>query len=187
MEPYDRIEEVEGVSPVLRGRGSVLSIRFGNTSYDMLAVDPDRLSEVAWYREDFSEDPLPEVMAKLKGNEIPLGVTLPERANAVQVLVKADRPHPTVGMAVRVRDANGRYFTYGLGRLESSTWRLYSAELRDNRERRFSLLPKRPFTLVSIILGETDFENSLAPGSILIDTARFRPWTSSRTSPDGTR
>ena len=174
VEPYDRIEEVKGVSPVLRGRGSVLSIRFGNTSYDMLAVDPDRLSEVAWYREDFSEDPLPEVMAKLKGNEIPLGVTLPERANAVQVLVKADRPHPTVGMAVRVRDANGRYFTYGLGRLESSTWRLYSAELRDNRERRFSLLPKRPFTLVSIILGETDFENSLAPGSILIDTVRVR-------------
>ena len=174
VEPYDRIEEVKGVSPVLRGRGSVLSIRFGNTSYDMLAVDPDRLSEVAWYREDFSEDPLPEVMAKLKGNEIPLGVTLPERANAVQALVKADRPHPTVGMAVRVRDANGRYFTYGLGRLESSTWRLYSAELRDNRERRFSLLPKRPFTLVSIILGETDFENSLAPGSILIDTVRVR-------------
>ncbi len=174
VEPYDRLKEVEGVSPALRGRGSVLSIRFGNTSYDMLAVDPDRLSEVAWYREDFSEDPLPEVMAKLKGNEIPIGITLPERANAVQVLVKADRPHPTVGMAIRVRDANGRYFTYGLGRLESSTWRLYSAELRDNRERRFSLLPKRPFTLVSIVLGETDFENSLAPGSILIDTVRVR-------------
>ena len=174
VEPYDRIKDVEGVSPALRGRGSVLSIRFGNTSYDMLAVDPDRLSEVAWYREDFSEDPLPEVMAKLTGNEIPIGITLPERANAVQVLVKADRPHPTVGMAVRVRDANGRYFTYGLGRLESSTWRLYSAELRDNRERRFSLLPKRPFTLVSIVLGETDFENSLAPGSILIDTVRVR-------------
>ena len=174
VEPYDRIKDVEGVSPALRGRGSVLSIRFGNTSYDMLAVDPDRLSEVAWYREDFSEDPLPKVMAKLKGNEIPIGITLPERANAVQVLVKADRPHPTVGMAVRVRDANGRYFTYGLGRLESSTWRLYSAELRDTRERRFSLLPKRPFTLVSIVLGETNFENSLAPGSILIDTVRVR-------------
>ena len=172
--PYDRMEEVEGISPALRGRGSVLSIRFGDTSYDMLAVDPDRLSEVAWYREDFSEDPLPEVMAKLKGNEIPLGITLPERASAVQVLVKADRPHPTVRMGVRVRDANGRYFTYGLGLLKSSSWRLYSAELRDNRDRRFSLLPKRPFTLVSIVLGETDFENSLAPGSILIDTVRAR-------------
>lgn len=174
VEPYDKIKDVEGVSPVLRGRGSVLSIRFGDTSYDMLAVDPDRLSEVAWYREDFSEDPLPEVMAKLKGNEIPLGIELPERAAAVQVLVKADRPHPTVGMSVRVRDANGRYFTYRLGFLESSTWRLYNAELRDNRDRRFSLLPKRPFTLVSIILGETDFESSLAPGSILIDTVRVR-------------
>ena len=172
--PYDRMEDLDGVSPALRARGSMLSIRFGDTSYDMLAVDPDRLAEVAWYREDFSEDPLPEVMAKLKGNEIPLGITLPERANAVQVLVKADRPHPTVGMGVRVRDANGRYFTYGLGLLKSSTWRLYNAELRDNQNRRFSLLPRRPFTLVSIILGETDFESSLAPGSILIDTVRVR-------------
>ena len=175
VEPYDRMKDVEGVSPVLRGRGSVLSIRFGNTSYDMLAVDPDRLSEVAWYREDFSEVPLPEVMAKLKGNEIPLGIELPERASAIQLLVKADRPHPTVGMGVRVRDANGRYFTYGLGLLKSSTWRLYNAELRDNnRNVRFSLLPRRPFTLVSITLGETNFENSLAPGSILIDTVRVR-------------
>ena len=175
VEPYDRMEDLEGVAPALRGRGSVLSVRFGDTSYDMLAVDADRLSDVAWYREDFSDDPLPEVMAKLRGSEVPLGITLPERANAVQLLVKADRPHPSVRMAVRVRDANGRYFTYGLGFLESSTWRLYNAELRDRRRSmRFSLLPERPFTLVSIILGETDLERSLAPGSILIDTVRAR-------------
>ena len=175
VEQYDRIEEVEGAAPALRGRGSVLSVRFGDTSYYMLAVDPDRMAEVAWYRDDFSDDTLTDVMAKLKGNEIPLGIPLPERANAIQLLVKADRPHPTVGMGVRVRDANGRYFTYGLGFLESSTWRVYNAELRDGRRNlRFNLMPKRPFTLVSIILGETDLESSLASGSILIDAVRVR-------------
>ncbi len=174
LDPYDRMEEIEGAAPVLRGRGSVLSLRFGDTSYDMLAVDPDRFSDVAWYREDFSEEPLPAVMERLKGGEIPLGIALPERARAVQALVKADRSHPTVAMSVRVRDANGRYFTYRLGLLESSSWRLYDGELANRRNPRFSLLPKRPFTLVSLMLNETDLERSMASGSILIDTLRVR-------------
>ena len=174
VEPYEKMKQVEGASPVLRGRGSVLAVDFGDSSYRMLAVDPDRLGDVAWYREDFSDDPLPEVLEQLKGNEIPLGIPLPERARAIQVLVKADRSHPTVGMGVRVRDANGRYFTYGLGLLESSTWRLYNAELRESRNLRFDLLPALPLTLVSILVGETDLQNSLQPGSILIDAVRVR-------------
>ena len=129
---------------------------------------------MAWYREDFSDGSLPEVLGQLKGNEIPLGIQLPDRARAIQLLVKADRPHPTVGMGVRVRDANGRHFTYGLGLLKSSTWRVYNAELRESRNLRFDLLPKYPLTLVSVILGETDLQNSLAPGSILIDAVRVR-------------
>ena len=174
VEPYEEMKQVEGVAPALRARGSVLAVDFGNSSYRMLAVDPDRLSNVAWYREDFSDGSLPEVLEQLKGNEIPLGIQLPDRARAIQLLVKADRPHPTVGMGVRVRDANGRYFTYGLGLLKSSTWRVYNAELRESRNLRFDLLPKYPLTLVSIILGETDLQNSLAPGSILIDAVRVR-------------
>ncbi len=174
VEPYEKMKEIQGAAPVLRARGSVLSAGYGDTSYDMLAVDPDRLSEVAWYRKDFSEAPLSEVMRQLKGNEIPLGIPMPDRARAIQVLVKADRPHPTVGMGVRVRDSNGRYFTYGLGFLKSSAWRLYSAELAEPRGLRFGLYPDRPLTLVSIILGETDLEQSMAPGSILIDAVRVR-------------
>ena len=174
IEPYEKMSRVEGAAPVLRGRGSVLSAKFGDASYYMLAVDPDRLADVAWYREDFSDDPLPEVMSKLKGNEIPVGIPLPERARAIQLLVKADRPHSTVGMGVRIRDANGRHFTYGLGFLKSSAWRLYNAELAQERNPRFELIPARPLTLVSIILGETDLEKSLAPGSILIDAVRVR-------------
>ncbi len=174
VEPYEEMKQVAGAAPVLRGRGSVLSVGFGDTSYRMLAVDPDRLADVAWYREDFSDDSLPEVMEQLKGNEIPLGIPMPDRTRAIQMLVKADRAHPTVGMAVRIRDSNGRYFTYGLGFLESSSWRLYNAELMEQRDVRFGLFPARPFTLVSIILGETDLEKSLASGSILIDAVRVR-------------
>ena len=99
---------------------------------------------------------------------------MPDNARAIQVLMKSDRPYPTVSLSARLRDANGRYFTYRLGFLESSNWRLYSAELFEGGSPRFRLFPTRPFTLVSIGVSETDLERGLRPGSILVDTVRVR-------------
>ena len=178
--PYEEMDEVLGAAPVLRGIGSHLGTRGGDTTFDVLAVDTERFQDVAWFREDFSDDPLPEVMSQLNGvgagfkPASTIGIPLPDNARAIQVLLKADRPYPSVRVGARLRDANGRYFTYELGFLESSNWRLYSAELFEGGSPRFRLFPTRPFTLVSIGVGETDIESGLRPGSILIDTVRVR-------------
>jgi len=173
-EPYENMDEVENAAPVLRTIGSHLGILGGDTSFDVLAVDTEKFQDVAWFRDDFSDDPLPDVMSQLNGHEIPLGIPMPDNARAIQVLMKSDRPYETVGLGARLRDSNGRYFTYPLGFLESSNWRLYSAELFEGGSPRFRLFPSRPFTLVSIAVGETDLEKGLRPGSILIDTVRVR-------------
>ena len=172
--PYEDMDEVLNAAPVLRAIGSHLGTLGGDTTFDVLAVDTEKFQDVAWFRDDFSDDPLPDVMSRLNGHEIPLGIPLPDNARAIQVLMKSDRPYPTVGLGARLRDANGRYFTYELGFLESSNWRLYSAELFEGGSPRFRLFPTRPFTLVSIGVGETDLERGLRPGSILIDTVRVR-------------
>ena len=174
VDPYDEMDEVVAAAPVLRAVGSHLGTRAGDSTFDILAVDTERFSNVAWFREDFSSDTLPEVMNGLKVDDIPLGIPLPDNARVIQVLAKADRPYPTVAIGGRVRDANGRYFTFRLGFLESSNWRLYSGELFGGGNPRFRLFPTRPFTLVSIGVAETDLERSLRPGSILIDTVRAR-------------
>ena len=174
--PYEDMDEVLNAAPVLRAIGSHLGTRGGDTTFDVLAVDTEKFHDVAWFRDDFSDDPLPEVMSQLNGHSSrrTLGIPLPDNARAIQVLLKSDRPYPTVGLGARLRDANGRYFTYRLGFLESSNWRLYSAELFEGGSPRFRLFPTRPFTLVSIGVGETDLEKGLSPGSILIDTVRVR-------------
>ena len=171
-EPYRRMVGVVEAAPAMRTTGLEMTIRTGNTSFDVLAVDSERFADVAWYREDFSRDPLPEVMARLNGRELPLGIPLPSNARSIELLLKVDRPHPTVGIAARLRDSNGRYFTYPLGFLESSGWQLYRSDLFDVRNIRFRLFPSTPLTLVSVLVGETDIERDLFPGSILIDTVR---------------
>ncbi len=173
-EPYENMDEVLSAAPVLRAIGSHLGTLGGDTSFDVLAVDTGKFQDVAWFRDDFSEDPLPDVMSQLNGHQIPLGIPMPDNARAIQVLVKSDRPYPTVSLGARLRDSNGRYFTYRLGFLESSNWRLYGAELFEGGSPRFRLFPSRPFSLVSIGVGETDLESGLRPGSILIDTVRVR-------------
>ena len=192
---YEEMDGVIAAAPALRAVGSHLGMIGGDTTFDVLAVDTERFGEVAWFREDFSDDPLAEVMSRVRagmshvgaglkpapteshqeGQTLSLpGIALPDNARAIQVLLKSDRPYPSVGVGARLRDANGRYFTYGLGFLESSNWRLYSAELFEGGSPRFRLFPTRPFTLVSIGVGETDVERGLRPGSVLIDTVRVR-------------
>ena len=192
---YEEMDGVIAAAPVLRAVGSHLGMIGGDTTFDVLAVDTERFEGVAWFREDFSDDPLAEVMSRVRagmshvgaglkpapteshqeGQTLSLpGIALPDNARAIQVLLKSDRPYPSVGVGARLRDANGRYFTYGLGFLESSNWRLYSAELFEGGSPRFRLFPTRPFTLVSIGVGETDVERGLRPGSVLIDTVRVR-------------
>ena len=173
---YEEMDEVLDAAPVLRSIGSHLGTRGGDTTFDVLAVDTERFQDVAWFRDDFSDDPLPEIMSRLSGvGAAPtIGIPLPDNARAIQVLLKPDRPYPSVRVGARLRDANGRYFTYGLGFLESSNWRLYSAELFEVGSPRFRLFPTRPLTLVSVGIGATDIEQGLRPGSIVIDTVRVR-------------
>ena len=221
---YEDMDAITAASPALRAIGSHLGQLGGDTTFDVLAVDTARFYDVAWFRDDFSDEPLPELMQDIAGYDlslpiqlpddlpdipltdniplpdaapgiqdlipqdeplpglmegiaggvIPLGIPLPDNARAIQALVKADRAHPSVILGVRLRDSNGRYFSFPMGFLESSNWRLYGAELFEGGNPRFRLFPARPFTLVSIGVLETDLERGLDPGSLLIDTIRVR-------------
>ncbi len=173
-EPYERMPEISAASPALRAIGSMSGLRSGDPTFDALAVDTERFADVGWYREDFSSLPLADVVERVRVADIPLGIPLPDDARAIDALLKPDKPHPTAVAHARLRDANGRYFTYPLGALESGTWRSYSAELYERSRFRFGPVPSRPLTLVAIAVSETNIESGLAPGSLLIDSIRAR-------------
>ena len=64
-EKYLELPGISSLSLVLRGGGSVGATYSGN-SFGVLAVESDEFPYVSWYRDDFSERPLPQVMGLLK-------------------------------------------------------------------------------------------------------------------------
>ena len=166
---YQSLPGVEDVSLAFRGFGSDLSKLLAD-SYTMFAVEGDMIADMGWFRDDFSEEPLRDMITSLGSDTLPAGIELPPAAQAVGITVKADRPHPTVALALRMRDSNGRYFTYVMGRLETARWVTMRQPVRRSGFRELAVLqPAPPLTLVSITVHETNGRNRLRAGSIAVD------------------
>ena len=164
VQSYEGIAGIKEVSPAFRGMGSDRTKLLG-MSYSVLVVDTEALGDIAWFRDDFSQRSLDELLASLTGTELPTGLELPLDARTLRITLKADRPHPGVVVTARIKDANDRYINYFLGNLRSSSWLQMEASLFGNRRR---LQPAFPITLIALSLHETFAGNKLRAGSVSI-------------------
>ena len=168
-ESYQDLPAVEDVSLAFRGFGSDLSKLLAD-SYTMFAIEGEQISEMGWFRDDFSESSMDSLLSTLESETLPVGIDVPADAESMGVTFKADRSHPSVMLAMRIRDANGRYFTYQMGELENSAWTTMERPVERSGLRQFAVLqPARPLTLVSLTLFETNGRNRLRAGSIAVD------------------
>ncbi len=166
---YRRVPGVTGVSAVMRSPGRDLTMSTGG-SYEMFAVDSEAFADVAYFRGDFSDRSIRELMESLKFANPPQGIELPNDATTIGALVRADKLHPTVRVVARIRDAGNRHFNYSLGTLRSGDWLALEADLELGTAN--ATLSSRPLTLVSLGVEETaaaGIERQLQPGSLLID------------------
>lgn len=172
---YESLPTVDNVSVNFRGFGSDLSRLLGG-SYTMFAIDGEKMMELGWFRDDFSSKPMSDMVTSLSNPTPPVGLVLPEDARAIGVNIKADRPHPGVAVAARIKDANQRYFTYILGTLTSNAW--LELEIGFERVGRFrnqvAIQPVTPLTLVSVTIHETNGRTRLRAGSVSIDDIYVR-------------
>ena len=171
VEGYRMMEGVDQVAPVFRGPGSDLSSLFAER-YTMFAVDTSSFGDIMWFREDFSKRPMTSLLASLDHEGTPQGILLPEESRSIGILLKADRPHPTVAARLRLMDSNGRYFSACLGTLDTAEWRSLEtslARIRNCAGRQSRLQPVPPLTLVSIAFDELDWRNTLRAGSVSLD------------------
>ena len=170
VESYKEIDSIEGVVPAFRGSGYDLTSLFG-ANYRMFAVDSRSIGDVAWFRDDFADQPVPGLLELLPHEGSPAGLQLPDGLQSLSVMVRPDRPYPDAQLFARIRDANGRHFPVLLGLLESGGWQLMTSNLHG--QNRFglslSLRAQQPFTLVSIYIDQIRLSRPLPTGSLLVD------------------
>lgn len=180
-EPFEaQYLELDGVAQVVgayRGRAFDLTEVQG-VPIRVFAVDIDQFEDVAWLRDDFSDDSMDELLPKLKYESLPNGIRLPLDTQSLVATVKADRSHSSetenVELIARIRDANGRYFSYSFGRITSGDWTTVTARLLGRRvsSRNRGLFPVAPYDLVSIVVSERSDDQDLDPGWLMIDQVR---------------
>tara|TARA_Y100000590_G_scaffold300496_1_gene338798 strand:+ start:1832 stop:5272 length:3441 start_codon:yes stop_codon:yes gene_type:complete len=167
---YKDVVGVEMVSPILKSNGNILT-KIGGEQYVMFALDGKTFEDVAWIREDFSEEPFAELVGSISNFNQNNGLLIPEGSSTLSVTLKSDRRRPAIKLSARVKDSKGRYVTYNMGSLESAEWTVYNGDLTGNSHQ--ELQPDGPLKLMSLRVHDSGANAGgsakLQSGSILID------------------
>ena len=149
---------VESASPALRGGGHVGTGGAGPT-FSYLAVDTQSFDP--WYRGDFSERELSEILKDLKVEDPVRTTAIPEGAERIQVWVNPASYYPLMFLWMVVEDANGKMDTITLGEIDSQGWNLKGADLPEDLV--------HPLEIVAIQINEPGFGSTGTAGNIVFD------------------
>ncbi len=159
----DRYLEMPGISSIslaMRGEGSVGATYSGN-SFGILAVESDDFQYLSWYRDDFSERPLSQVMSLLKtGAGVP-PIEAPRNADKIYVWARPMEQYHNVYLWMALKDRRGIIDTVTFGPLENDEWTLLESRIPDALE--------WPISLVSVQIYEPAFGPAGTAGSLLLD------------------
>lgn len=176
---YEEIDGVASASSVYRGRAYDYT-DLTSDKIQILGINPSTFADVGWFRDDFFDVSKTDMLSSLESSQIAEGIPIPEKARTISIIAKSSRPQPTVRLAVRIVDANGRYFTYEMGNLTTSNVQLYEVALKRTSRSTSRLLrgqqlePTAPLRLVSIAIDETNTLGSTFPGQLTIGQISVR-------------
>ena len=105
---------VESASPAFRAVGVDLTADVGST-FTYLGVDPQSMTGIAWFRNDFSSISLSDQMDRL--SDASSGVPIPTDARWINLKVRPTVRRADSRVSARLSDSTGRLFTLNLGSL----------------------------------------------------------------------
>ena len=157
---YLTMSGVSSVSLALRGEGSVGATYSGN-SFGVLAVESDEFPYIAWYRDDFSERPLPQVMSLLRSGASQPSIELPEGAENLYAWTRTMDEYPNMFLWMVVQDHLGVTDTITFGPVTGTEWTLRGARIPPQLQ--------QPLSLVSVQIYEPAFGPAGTAGTLLLD------------------
>ena len=175
MPVFRSIDGITSISPILRGSGSIPSQGFEGGAYTLVALDPENVPDIAWFRDDFSRSSLDDLMETLDQDLPVIGLDLPVETQALSMWVRPVGVDRTTALFAQLRDSNGRFFLYRMGDLNFEEWRSLDVELSQPSQRRRSRAafdnqnPTAPFRLMSLFVYQSRRQGGQAAGTILVD------------------
>ena len=169
IDRYSSVPGVEDLSIAYRGRGTIGGV-FTRANFTMFAIDPENFGQVAWYRDDFSKNPLPELINLLAEDQpIKEGLDLPAGTEFIGLWVYPIEPHPGLVIYARVKDGLGYYIDCELGSPASEGWQYLEASLRKEET---DPLPSPPLSLQCIYATVT--QGGAVPLGVYLDDLQVR-------------
>jgi len=135
---------------VLRTVGGPATVGLSSRTFQVLAVDPDKATTMLWFREDFAEASVRELLAPLGAPEPLRGVQLPPGTGAMSLKALPPPSANSMTLWVRLRDALGNHQMLQLGSLEGTGWQEYRVDVRRGPGGALN----EPMTLVAVVITE---------------------------------
>ncbi|MBI2765115.1 MAG: ABC transporter permease [Chloroflexi bacterium] len=146
-----KIDGVERVSASVRQTGAVASAGQLGADFQLLAVDPAAARDMLWFRDDFADVSLRELMGEIAAPPIVPGRPIPGEPATISVWARGDDSLAAVTVWARVRDAKGIYALIELGPGDTGgAWKQYTAPAAG----KYGPALVMPLTLVSILTTE---------------------------------
>ena len=141
---------------------------FGPLNFEVLGVDSSLFHRISWYRDDFSERPLDQIVADLRPQAGSSLAVLPEGATHVGLWAFPAEDYIGLKMNILLRDSGEQLTTVFLGDVGPPEWKLLSAEVPN--------WLSQPITLVAVhVQDHGDIrQRGITSGTVLVDHIHAR-------------
>ena len=136
---------------------------FGPLNFEVFGIDSAQFGRISWYRDDFSERPLAEVVADLRPQAGSSLAVLPEDTTSVGLWALPAEHYPGLDINLLLRARDGVLNTVFLEEVGDPEWKLMTTEIPNWMQ--------QPVTLVAVhVQDHGDIrQRGITAGTLLID------------------
>jgi hypothetical protein len=158
-ETIGEFSSVTGTSAAIRVTGEIGTGR-GGSEFELLGVQSDGFADLAWFRADFSDKNLQQLMRDISPGSRLESLYLPDSATDLGVWTQMDEDIQNLFLWATVRGGTGIVETVTLGPLRKGGWRLQTVSLEGT---------VAPIELLSIKLFEPSGDDRSTAGIVKLD------------------
>ena len=116
-EKINKIKNINKFSSILRLEGSIGTTGSG-IKFEVLAIEPKKLSEIAWFREDFVNGKVDQILGELSENKEFDELIVKDKFEKILISAKSNKEIDNTFLWVVFRGNDGRISTVTLGQIK---------------------------------------------------------------------